>query len=982
MKGVTLTSGLVSLLALHGLSHAQLVLDFEPTDPTEVPGDGGFFDMVANPNTPDFSGGFGNSLFDQYAGLEFINSWVTPSNSSFPASSGSFKLQTFAGPGPDTVIRSVGRPIESMKFTLTSNGSAAILIDGSFVRGIGDNRGSFRSEDIFLPGLQPFTEVRFRPQAGPPAGFFSIDQLEINFAREQMAWNSTQSGPFENPLAWTLIGDTEARPAGIPSVDDLIFAQDVKYTVEFQEPRDLASIEVQQGIVTIDLADGMSSVQESLTVTSGSLIINATAATELTVGSVTSSGHLLIQGETGQGGVEVNVTGDFTLTPESVLEVELLSADNGRGEAATFVVDGIAQLDGTLRITRADGYMACAGEFFRILEADEIRGIAGTDPLIRGFVTVEGLRDTDNEDVFFGIDYNTTPDSNPDTLDIVVLEVPQRWTPVGDPTPVTSGPLPDNIIFITHGNRDTIVESTAEDGFDDIAAALATFVASHNLQGDFDIITLNWGQFSTATTGNVEDIDRRWIPFGSDFLQYISVNGEISFYESARFGQQYGRILIDYLSAGLGDEPGSPILSSPSGLSSVHFIAHSNGNYVADSFFDVLASNSLLSPYGRSLPGVRFHTGLDVHLPPQTGSAVDVAGVSIVLGGDSLGDLANNTTDTEQYFTEGLLGTNNHPQFASDSSANYEITGYVGRFPEIGFNDLPPFAVAVGRHIDSHKESVKFYLDTITAHLQPSVAPLLQPFGLLTSANVDFIRKNTGFARSPLATAAGITPAELSLSPNEFDDGDIDLVRPADLFTTLPPFPLPPAPPSTVVVTISGVWEQDPQTGVISGSTQSPAVATLIVPVDEAPVNILGLDLSLESDQGGFVSVFVENEIVLDLPVSPGSSFTDEVEIDLLPFAETLDEKLSITFRLEPLDDGFINAQIEGLSVGLFRLDTVAPSGCKADINDDGLLDLADVVAFLEAFLAMDPIVDFDGNQLFDLADIVTFVDSFSAGCP
>jgi hypothetical protein len=44
------------------------------------------------------------------------------------------------------------------------------------------------------------------------------------------------------------------------------------------------------------------------------------------------------------------------------------------------------------------------------------------------------------------------------------------------------------------------------------------------------------------------------------------------------------------------------------------------------------------------------------------------------------------------------------------------------------------------------------------------------------------------------------------------------------------------------------------------------------------------------------------------------------------------------------------------------------------DFNDDGLLDMGDVVAFASAFLADSPAADLDGNGLRDLNDLVTFM--------
>ena len=39
-------------------------------------------------------------------------------------------------------------------------------------------------------------------------------------------------------------------------------------------------------------------------------------------------------------------------------------------------------------------------------------------------------------------------------------------------------------------------------------------------------------------------------------------------------------------------------------------------------------------------------------------------------------------------------------------------------------------------------------------------------------------------------------------------------------------------------------------------------------------------------------------------------------------------------------------------------------------------------LTFIDAFLASDPLVDFDGNGVYDLADINAFVNAFTTGCP
>lgn len=59
-----------------------------------------------------------------------------------------------------------------------------------------------------------------------------------------------------------------------------------------------------------------------------------------------------------------------------------------------------------------------------------------------------------------------------------------------------------------------------------------------------------------------------------------------------------------------------------------------------------------------------------------------------------------------------------------------------------------------------------------------------------------------------------------------------------------------------------------------------------------------------------------------------------------------------------------------------------APTICSPDLNGDGVLDLADLVRFVTAFMDGDPLADFTGEGVFDLADIVAFVSAFNAGCP
>ena len=76
----------------------------------------------------------------------------------------------------------------------------------------------------------------------------------------------------------------------------------------------------------------------------------------------------------------------------------------------------------------------------------------------------------------------------------------------------------------------------------------------------------------------------------------------------------------------------------------------------------------------------------------------------------------------------------------------------------------------------------------------------------------------------------------------------------------------------------------------------------------------------------------------------------------------------SIAFNLDFIDDG-------------------DPCGRTCNCTDIaqpfGVLDLADIGAFVAGFLAQDPIADFAPPEcVFDLADIAFFVTDFQSGCP
>ena len=70
------------------------------------------------------------------------------------------------------------------------------------------------------------------------------------------------------------------------------------------------------------------------------------------------------------------------------------------------------------------------------------------------------------------------------------------------------------------------------------------------------------------------------------------------------------------------------------------------------------------------------------------------------------------------------------------------------------------------------------------------------------------------------------------------------------------------------------------------------------------------------------------------------------------------------------------------VGTGDFTLALSVPGCNDADFTSDGVLDIFDVFAFLDAFNAMDPAADFTDDGSFDIFDVFAFLDEFNAGCP
>jgi hypothetical protein len=124
---------------------------------------------------------------------------------------------------------------------------------------------------------------------------------------------------------------------------------------------------------------------------------------------------------------------------------------------------------------------------------------------------------------------------------------------------------------------------------------------------------------------------------------------------------------------------------------------------------------------------------------------------------------------------------------------------------------------------------------------------------------------------------------------------------------------------------------------------------------------------------------------------------TIEIAINLDELSQTLDTSTlpplpEIPFPLPTLTGGTANVLLTlavselGFEAGgsLNLIATAEAAGCNAADNAEpfGVLDLADLTAFINAFVAQTEPADLDDNGIYDLTDIQIFINTFLAGCP
>ncbi|MCA9304390.1 MAG: hypothetical protein KC996_09735 [Phycisphaerales bacterium] len=106
---------------------------------------------------------------------------------------------------------------------------------------------------------------------------------------------------------------------------------------------------------------------------------------------------------------------------------------------------------------------------------------------------------------------------------------------------------------------------------------------------------------------------------------------------------------------------------------------------------------------------------------------------------------------------------------------------------------------------------------------------------------------------------------------------------------------------------------------------------------------------------------------------------------------------MSTSVTYDTNDDGFFNDPTSAnfdpgfpadeaysvlLYVGYYQTEVADPCPAPPDFQDDNILDVFDVFAFLGLFNAMDSQADINNDGVFDIFDVFAFLALFNAGCP
>lgn len=691
---------------------------------------------------------------------------------------------------------------------------------------------------------------------------------------------------------------------------------------------------------------------------------DANGAPQLTVngsgrvlGDLDNSGWLRL-GDDG-GGFGLLVEGDYRQRASGVLEVVLGNGSGSEGAVTPLRVTGEAMINGTLRIRRAPGYTATAGDYFTIVIAEDGLDLRGDSPgdADYGFAAIEGIRDTGPtgsaaaDELFWGIDYNTR-DDNRQVIEVVALRVPRRLVPGNTTVPLTDTGK-RNMVIITHGTGGNVDAPTPPvqgppSPLLRVARRFQEFADTRGILHRWDTVVLDWKEFATNPN-----------PVSSGFACSNGTGPDAKGrgfdpYEAARFGEQYARSLAFFLA--------DPSVGVDLGQrDSVHLLAHSSGSYLINMLAKILDAS--WSPF-TGKPDETHVTYFDSYLAPQGG------GLSLGCQdweGPPLSVLGFSGDTTEQYFNDDHLtvpNTNNKPVMQG-GTVNFEVT-------------LVPDSYQSGGA--GHGYPQEYYADSIKWFIDPARPPSVPVEPGLPLAELYSL---AGGIYSPMFADAGIGQSLSSIDApsSETSDGDIDLVRvQLEYNILLDTFSYEYVLNGSVVVNANGqqiiFGGASPRPGP-EGSGGAPDSVD-IAGAARSDMDAVALSLTVSEDAAGTLRVFVDGDLLESVAVpssrAPVGQSEWSAQVAASPTATTM-------IRLEYESSGPGSLTIDDPRLEALAYD-VGPA-CDADVaGPDGTLNIDDVLAFLIAFNEGDPVADFSGDGLFNIDDVLGFLQAFNRGCP
>jgi len=163
-----------------------------------------------------------------------------------------------------------------------------------------------------------------------------------------------------------------------------------------------------------------------------------------------------------------------------------------------------------------------------------------------------------------------------------------------------------------------------------------------------------------------------------------------------------------------------------------------------------------------------------------------------------------------------------------------------------------------------------------------------------------------------------------------------------------------------------------------------------VATIDAAPGTTIGWPASA-GVLDKFTADALEGFFDFAAPIPPSVSLPSGVTVPaagglrvcaVVPGGVTPPEILGLaSVRVTGAGDPGSDAWFDIVGENLIRADSTPP--CPADLAAPfGVLDLADINAFIASFLSQSGPADIDGNGIYELVDINLFVTSFLAGCP